>query len=358
MKITAVIMAGGRGERFWPLSRMNCPKQFLSLTDDGRTMLRQTADRLLPLVPFDDMFVVANREYRDLIKKQLPQLPAENILSEPVPKSTAPCIGLASAVIGKKYTDAIMLVIPSDHMIGNCDQFIHTLKTAVQAAKGGGRLVTIGITPASPETGYGYILFDPEKDAGQCGVFPVRRFVEKPDKKRAEEYLASGRYLWNSGMFVFRTSVILESIRQYLPDLHQGLLVIRDAYETEQFEKVLEECYSEFRAESIDYGIMERADNIFTVPGDFGWDDAGSFPALQRIHKPDECGNIIRGDAVTVETGNSIIIGGKRLIAAVGLSDIVIVDTDDALLVCDQSRAQDVKKVVESLKHGGRYELI
>ena len=359
MKTTAVIMAGGRGERFWPKSRLHCPKQFLSLTDDGKTMLALTAERIRPLVAYEDMFIVTNRDYAGLIKKQLPEIPEENILLEPSPKSTAPCIGFAAAVIGKKYQDAVMLVLPSDHLIQNDTRYLDTLQKAVDVAKENDHLVTIGITPTGPETGYGYIRFDPaETGAEQRGAYAVLRFVEKPGLDTAKAYLASGRYLWNSGMFAWKLSTILNRFQELLPGMYEGLRRIQTAWGGPASERVLAECFAAFASESIDYGIMEHADNIFTVPGDFGWDDAGSWLVMERMHTPDRHGNIAYGDIVSIGTRNSIIIGAEKLIAAVGLTDLIIVDTGDALLICNKAHAQNIKQVAEHLKTGNRNDLL
>ena len=219
MKVTAVIMAGGRGERFWPKSRGNYPKQFLSLTKDGETMIQKTVKRLLPMVAMEDVFVVTNVSYAALVKEQLPQLPEENILLEPCARNTAPCIGLAAAVIRKKYGEAMMLVLPSDHLIRYEEMYVDTLRQAVAVAEKEQNLVTIGITPTYPETGYGYINFERDTDLGMPGVYRVERFVEKPDLDTAKEYLASHRYLWNSGMFVWKTSSILANIQKLMPDI-------------------------------------------------------------------------------------------------------------------------------------------
>lgn len=217
MKVTAVIMAGGRGERFWPKSRGNYPKQFLSLTKDGETMIQKTVKRLLPMVAMDDVFVVTNVNYAALVKEQLPQLPEENILLEPCARNTAPCIGLAAAVIRKKYGEAMMLVLPSDHLIRYEDMYVDTLRQAVAVAEKDQNLVTIGITPTYPETGYGYINFERDTDLGMAGVYRVERFVEKPDLETAKQYLASHRYLWNSGMFVWKASSILANLESLMP---------------------------------------------------------------------------------------------------------------------------------------------
>ena len=357
MKITAVIMAGGRGERFWPKSRTNYPKQFLSLTADGETMIQKTVNRISPLVSAEDVFVVTNKMYLELVSEQLPDIPSENVIAEPAARNTAPCIGLAAGIIRKKYgEDTIMLVLPSDHLIKSNSIFIDTLKQAVRAAEHEQNLVTIGITPAYPETGYGYINFSVNET--ENGVYNVIRFVEKPDTEKAKEYVNSGEYLWNSGMFVWKASSILANIEKHLPDIYEGLENITKDFGTENFNETLEREFPLLRSESIDFGIMEKADNIYTIPGNFGWDDVGSWLALERINPTNEYGNVITGDVVSVNTRNTTILGGKKLIATIGLENIVVVDTDDALLICSKNSTQDVKKVIENLKICNRDGLI
>lgn len=355
MKTTAVIMAGGRGERFWPKSRNSCPKQFLSLTSDGETMIQKTVRRLLPLVDMSDIYIVTNAAYGSLVAEQLPDIPKENILSEPAARNTAPCIAFAAAVINRKYDDAIMMVLPSDHLIGLEDIYINTLKKAAKVAAQNGNLVTIGITPEYPETGYGYINFGSEDESG---AYKVERFVEKPDLATAEMYFTSGKYLWNSGMFVWKLSTILDNIRRLMPDIYEGAVRIGEAYGTDSFNEVLVREFTAFRSESVDFGIMERAENIYTIPGSFGWDDVGSWLAVERINKTDSDKNYITGDVISVASRHTTVCGGKRLIAAVGLEDVIIVDTDDAVLVCSKNSTQDVKKVIAQLREQGRNELV
>lgn len=354
MKTTAVIMAGGRGERFWPKSRTSRPKQFLSLTADGETMIQKTVKRLLPLVAEEDIYISTNETYRHLAEEQLPNIPKENILCEPAPRNTAPCIAFAAAVIGRKYDDAIMLVLPSDHLIGIEDIYVNTLKKAISTAENGNNLVTIGITPTYPETGYGYINFGSEsKDA-----YTVERFVEKPDLPTAESYLASGKYLWNSGMFIWKISAIMDNIKKFMPDVYSGAIKIGEAYGTPQFSEVLEREFTAMPSESVDFGIMEKAENIFTVPGSFGWDDVGSWLAVERINEVDENNNYIEGNVIAENTHHTTICGGKRLVAAVGMENVIIVDTEDAVLVCSKNSTQDVKKIIARLKELNRNDLV
>lgn len=354
MKITAVIMAGGRGERFWPKSRNNCPKQFLSLTADKETMIQKTVKRLGKIVEPEDVFVVTNSAYREIVETQLPQIPKENILSEPCARNTAPCIAYAAAVIKKKYGDAVMLVLPSDHLIGYVNIYHRALRKAIAAAEEGQNLVTIGITPTYPETGYGYINFGDEKG----DAFEVERFVEKPDLATAKKYLASGDYLWNSGMFVWKVSSIMANIQKFMPEVYDGASRIGESFGTDDFEEVLIREFEAFPSESIDFGIMEKAENIYTIPGSFGWDDVGSWLAMERINETDDDKNYIEGDVIAVDSKRTTICGGKRLIAAVGTRDLIIVDTDDVLLVCSKNSTQDVKKVISKLKGQERFELV
>ena len=347
-------MAGGRGERFWPKSRNNRPKQFLSLTSDGETMIQKTVKRLSPLVEAEDIFIVTNAAYTELVKEQLPDVPAENILAEPCARNTAPCIAFAAAVIGRKYDDAVMLVLPSDHLIGYENIYIKTLKKAVSVAENGKNLVTIGITPTYPETGYGYINFGKE-----CGdAYEVEKFVEKPDLPTAKKYLASGKYLWNSGMFVWKISSIMADLKAFMPEIYEGALRIGESFGSDDFEETLVKEFAAFTSESIDFGIMEKASDIYTLPGSFGWDDVGSWLAVERINETDDNKNFTEGDVITVDAERTTICGGKRLIAAIGTSDIIIVDTDDVLLVCSKNNTQDVKKVISQLKEQGRNELV
>lgn len=356
MKITALIMAGGRGERFWPRSRKSQPKQFLSLTEDGKTMIQLTVERILPLVAIEDIYIVTNREYRLLVCEQLPTLPPENILCEPFGRNTAPCIGLGAVSMSLKYEEAVMLVLPADHMIRYNSIFLSTLREACETAQMGENLVTIGITPDYPEVGYGYIKFHPEQAVNHAYI--VERFVEKPSLELAKEYIAANEYLWNSGMFIWKLTTILNNIQKYMPDMYEGLIKIRDSIHTPEENDVLEREFKKFLPESIDYGIMEKAQNIYILPGSFGWDDVGSWLAVERIRKSNELGNVVSGNIITIDTKNCIIEGTRKLIAAVGMENIIVVDTDDATLICNKNSTGDIKKILENLKICNRNEYI
>ncbi len=357
MKITALIMAGGRGERFWPRSRKDLPKQFLSLTNDGKTLIQLTVERILPLVDAEDIYISTNKNYLSLVKEQLPQIRQENIICEPVGRNTAPGIGLGAAYISKRCSeDAIMLVLPSDHLIKYNQMFISTLKDAMEVAGDGCNLVTLGIAPDFPETGYGYIKF--RSNDMYKRSYRVEHFAEKPDLETAKEYLSSDEYLWNSGMFVWKVSSVMKCFERYMPDVYEGLSIIRDAISTSQETEVIEKIYPSFPSISIDYGIMEKSNDIYTIPGNFGWDDVGSWLALERIQTSNELGNIASGNVITVGTTNCIIQGRNKLIATVGIEDTVIVDTDDATLICAKDSTADIKKVLENLKICNRNEYL
>lgn len=356
MKKTALIMAGGRGERFWPKSRKNLPKQFLSLTEDGKTLIQLTVERILPLVAMEDIYISTNDDYKALVKEQLPNIPEANILCEPVGRNTAPCIGLGAAHIAKKYEDAIMVVLPSDHLIKYNQMFISSLKDACAIAEENENLVTIGITPDFPETGYGYIKFNPDSVNGRA--YEVVHFAEKPTLEKAKEYLSGDEYLWNSGMFVWKVSSILSKFENLMPDTYEGLMIIKNAIFTSNQQEILEKIFPSFPSISIDYGIMEKSKDIYTLPGTFGWDDVGSWLAVERIQKSNEFGNIVKGNIITINTQNCIIQGDHKLIATIGLKDLIIVDTEDATLICDKDSTSDIKKVLENLKVCNRNEYI
>ena len=354
-----VIMAGGKGERFWPKSRINLPKQFLSLTDDEKSMIQHTVERAKSLVDIENVYVVTNEMYKNLVLEHVPDILDENIIIEPVAKNTAPCIGLAAMHIAKKNINSKMIILPSDHLIKFNEIFIDTLKTALDVVEKGDNLATIGITPNYPETGYGYINFTKgESFKDSANVYEVLRFVEKPNLEKAKEYLTSGQYLWNSGMFVWRASTILKNFKEYLPEIYEGLQKIGESIGTEKYEEVLKKEFSNLPSESIDYGIMEKAKNIYVIPGNFGWDDVGSWLSIGRINKTNQDGNVINGNVISIKTKNSIIQGNKKLIATIGLEDIVIVDTDDVTLICHKDNTQEVKEIINNLKICNRNEYL
>ena len=345
MKLTALIMAGGRGERFWPVSRERCPKQFLSLTDDGETLIQKTVRRLLPLVAPEDVYIAANTAYSGLIAAQLPEIPPGNILTEPCSRNTAPCIGLAAGIFARLYGDAVMMVFPSDHLIREETQFRDDLRTAVRAAEEG-HLVTLGIPPAYPETGYGYL----HCEAGDGEVCNVTQFMEKPPRETAEQLVQSGEWLWNAGMFVWRVGAIRVALQKHQPALFAQVETIADAWGPSAYADMLAKLYPALPSVSVDVGVMEQAENICAVPCRFGWDDVGSWRAIERIGAADQEGNCLHGDVVTVDSTGCTVSGQEKLIAVLGLREIIIVDTPDALLVCSKRSTQDIKKLTAALR--------
>jgi mannose-1-phosphate guanylyltransferase len=353
MNIFPVIMAGGSGTRFWPLSRTNRPKQFLPLASE-KPLIVDTLDRLPPLAAAKESFVVCGPVHAANVRTMLPTLPAQHVIVEPMARNTAPAIGLAAIHVAKLDPKGILLVLPSDHHIGDTDSFRETLKSAAQLASEG-MLTTIGITPSRPDTGYGYIHLGASLgDRLGKESFKVQRFVEKPDVDRAKEYLRSGDYLWNAGIFAFRADVILGEIDRHLPKLAGALKAIAPTIGTAKYEEALTKHFPEAEPISIDYGVMERAESIACVPGDFGWSDVGSFAALPDVRPLDAAGNVSQGDNVLVDCRGCVVVGHSgRPIAAVGLTDVVIVDAGDSILVVPKDRAQEVRAAVDALSKKG-----
>ncbi len=357
MEKTVLIMAGGQGERFWPYSRKKKPKQFLCLTDEKRTMIQLTLDRALGYTTADKIFVVTNQDYFPLVREQLPELLPEHILCEPASRNTAPCIALGAAWIRKQFGDALMAVLPADHSIQIPTLFREALEAASAVAREGVHLVTLGITPSAPETGYGYIRFDPARPmAGRA--YRVERFIEKPELEVARKLVASGEYLWNSGIFVWKASSYLECVARYLPELTDGLRAIDSSLGSAAYPQVLRDAYSAFPSVSVDRGILEKADQIFTIPGTFGWDDIGSWPSVSRILQADGQDNILRGNILPVHTRNSFIRSSGKLIAAIGVENLIIMDTEDTLLVCSKDRTGDIPQVLQELRRQGLEEYL
>ena len=354
MKRIALLMAGGKSERLWPFSRMALPKQFLNITGDGQTMIQKTVQRLLPIIDYEDIYVVTNQQYVPIVKEQLPHIPVENILAEPMPRDTAPCLAYATAILSVKYDDAVIMVLASDHLIQEEDIYRADLQTAGNFAETHVALVTIGIRPAYPEVGYGYIQIDQEHIEPE-GLYSVRRFMEKPDLATAQQYCASGEYLWNSGMFVWRLSVITEHFQRLAPVIYKGMTAIRSAIAKGRLEDELSEIFGAFPKISIDYAIMEHANSIYTIPGSFQWLDVGNWNAIPQIIPPNEAGNVHTGDVLYHDSTNIIVHSTQdRLIALIGLDNLVVVDTTDVLMIGDRSNVADIKKVLENLRIQGR----
>ena len=352
MKTYGVIMAGGGGTRFWPLSRKANPKQFLNLSGKD-TMVMDTANRLCRIAAKEDIFIVTGADFvESTVKSTEKLLKADHILGEPAARNTAACIGYAAMEIVKKYEDGVMCVAASDHFIKDEDEYERVMKTAISLAAEKDALVTIGIKPTFPSTGYGYIKSNRETEAD---YYAVEEFVEKPDLDTAKEYLASGEYAWNSGMFVWKASVILDYFKKLLPDIYECLVTIGDAMGTGREQEVIREVYPTIPKISVDYGIMERAKGVLMVEGDFGWNDVGSFDALEVIYDKDENGNVVLANGCLIDTNGCILYGnGNKLIATLGIENIVVAQTEDIVLVCDKKRAQDIKLIPERLAASGK----
>ncbi|MBZ4664408.1 MAG: mannose-phosphate guanylyltransferase [Caloramator sp.] len=350
--IYAVIMSGGLGSRFWPKSRKGLPKQFLKIIGQ-KTMIENTVDRISTIIPRENIYVVTNQNYVGIIKKLL-GIDNKNIFKEPLNKETASCIGLAAVKLLKKDFEATMVVLPSDHLIIGQEDFEQTIKRAVEVAQDGDYLVTMGVTPTRPEIGYGYIEVG---DRVQDDIFRVKRFIEKPNLDVATSFLEKGNFLWNSGMFVWRADRLLREIKKYLPDLYKNLMRIYEYIGTEDEEKVIREEYEKIDGISIDFGVMQRTHRAVVIPTNFVWDDIGSFTSLERFLSKDENGNIIQNcEAAVMDVKNTTIMGDKRLVAAIGIRDMLIIDTDDVILVCPKDRAQSIKDLVKKISSSEEFE--
>jgi mannose-1-phosphate guanylyltransferase/mannose-6-phosphate isomerase len=369
----AIILAGGSGVRFWPLSRETSPKQMLQIVGED-TLLRQTIKRITGFVPPENIWIVTTEDKAQSIRFHIEKLGALakgiQFINEPVGRNTAPAVGLAAIHLHHLSPESIMVVLPSDHAIPETEKFLKDLKFAIRGAKED-FLVTFGIKPTRPETGYGYIKVAKSSKAKPEGIFKVDRFFEKPDLKTARRYFSDGGYFWNSGIFVFKTSKILSELQTHLPSLYQTLKKIEpilfDSSKPKKPDKLnkpnkhnkrnkLNKLYSHLEPISIDYGVMEQSHHILMVPAKFKWSDLGSWAALDEIIEKDKTGNILKGNTIDIESQNSTVFAGERLIATIGLKDMVVVDTPDATLVSPKERVQEVRKVVETLRQNDREE--
>jgi mannose-1-phosphate guanylyltransferase len=362
MKLYPVVMAGGSGTRFWPLSRQRRPKQFLALVGDT-PLLAATVARLPPLAPIDRTYVVCGPAHAAAVRRMLPALPPENVIVEPCARNTAPCVGLAALHVARRDRKGVMAMLPADHHVARPAAFRDAVAAAARVAQQGA-IATIGVRPSRPETGYGYLQLGPPlatggKFARKLRPHKVARFVEKPDLVTAARYVADGNYLWNSGIFVFRADVILEEIRRAMPGLADVLDRIGSAIGTPRAGRVLKQAFPECPSISIDYGVMEKSERIAVVPADFGWSDVGSFAALSDVRALDADGNVSEGEALILGGKNNVVLAQPgRPLAVVGLDDVIVVDAGDAVLVCRRDKAQDVRKAVDELKRRGRQELL
>lgn len=347
MNLYAVVMAGGIGARFWPRSKKKSPKQLLKIVGE-KTMIQETFQRINGLVPKENVLIVTNEIQKPGIMEQLPEIPVENIIVEPFGRNTAACIGLASIIIQKRSPDAVTFVMPADHIIRDNESFTNVLKTAANFSYENQALVTIGIQPTRPETGYGYIQID--EDSGRSDVYKVLTFAEKPNYATAVNFINSGDFFWNSGMFIWKIETILNEIKNLMPDLYNGLLKISENIHSTEFYTVLSEVYGHLKSISIDYGIMEKSDKVFLVKGNFAWSDVGSWEAVYELSDKDADGNVKVGEVYTDMALDSYIYSPDKFAAVIGLDNIIVINHKDALLICKRDKAQDVKNVIDYLK--------
>lgn len=363
----AVIMAGGVGTRFWPKGTSKHPKQFLKIGNDNETMIQQTYRRIEGLINDDKIYIVTNVNYKNEVRKQLPKIPEENIICEPFGRNTAPCIGLASIFIRQFDPKGSVLVLAADHIIKNVPEFQLNVKAGMKFATDNGGVVTLAITPDKPETGYGYIQFDPDKcievsldgkDNTTKSIYKVKTFAEKPDLPMAKMFLESGDFLWNSGMFIFRVDTIMKEFEGSLPDLFSSLVNIEEKLLDKNFDKILEDEYAQIKGISIDYGVMEKCSEVYTIRSDFGWNDIGSWDEIYNISEKDKDGNVKKAKAVLIDTKNTLVMSEQKVIAAIGVEDLLIIDSEDGLLICKKGESQKVKEVVDYLRRKGLDQFI
>jgi mannose-1-phosphate guanylyltransferase len=357
MAFYALIMAGGFGTRLWPLSRRDRPKQSLALVG-GRTMFEHAVDRIAPIFQPEQIFVVTGAEHVNSLAAQAPELPRENFIVEPQGRGTGPAIGLGAIHLLRQDPEAIMAVLTADHFIVDADRFRQVLTAAAQVAEDG-HLVTLGIAPSFPSTGYGYIKQGESLDGAEgFPVYRAERFTEKPTLETALHMVESGEYSWNSGMFIWRVGRILEEFQRQMPDFYVQLVQVETTLGGTGYQPTLNRVWPEVVKQTIDYGVMEGAEDVAVIPVDIGWSDIGSWTSLSEILPIDREGNTIVGPHVGIDTRETVVFGGKRLIATIGLEGMVIVDTEDALLVCPRDREQDVRAIVRQLDSGDRGEYL
>jgi len=342
-----IIMAGGVGSRFWPYSRKSHPKQFLDVLGVGKSLLQLTYHRFLKLCPSENIYIVSNDAYLGLIQEQLPDLTDDQILLEPNRRNTAPCIAYASYKIASKNPDAITVVTPADHAVFMEDEFVKSCETAIDFVKSDNQLVTIGIKPSRPETGYGYIQFKESDEP----VKKVKTFTEKPQLELAKTFLESGDFVWNAGIFIWKASTIIQSFEQFLPEIAETFSIISDQYYTDQEKDKIAWAYARTKAISIDYGVMEKADNVFVVLGDFGWSDLGSWSSLHEYHDKDDNGNVIDGNAMLYESNECIIRSPEnKLVVVQGLENYLVADCEDVLMICNKDDEKKIRSIVNDVK--------
>ncbi len=347
----AVIMAGGAGTRFWPKSTEAKPKQFLALFGE-KTMLQSTVDRVKPLIPLERILVVTNERYVDLVSDQLPDLPSDNIIGEPIGRNTAPCVAAAATLIDRRDEKTAMAVLPADHLIENEKAFLNVLKQGAKKALQSDSLITIGIQPQHAETGYGYIEFEQEEGSSNSEARKVVQFREKPNKPTARNFLDAGNFLWNSGMFIWKSSTILDQFKQHLPKVYKQAETLRTKAGSNSQKEAINTFYHACPSISIDYGIMEKSEVVFVIPASFGWNDVGDWKALYALSKKDERENAVQAEFTAIENSNNNLIHSQsgKIIALSGVDNLAVVETENAMLICNLDEAQGVKQVVNQLR--------
>ncbi|HMP90516.1 MAG TPA: mannose-1-phosphate guanylyltransferase [Kiritimatiellia bacterium] len=351
----AVILAGGRGERFWPLSTAQKPKQLLNLVGE-RALIAQAVDRLDGLIPPERILILTNKDLVESTRKAVPELPPQNIVGEPVGRDTAPAVALAAALVKSRCPNGVFCILTADHIIGQLDVFRATLSDALDHASAHDVLITIGIRPTEPATGYGYIHLGGEISAkGSTVIRKAKKFVEKPDLKTAEAYLAGGEYSWNAGMFIWAVSSIESAMKKHCPDISELITTLAAAAGQGKLDKVLDEVFGNVRKISIDYAVMEKADNILVAGGEFAWDDVGSWPAIENHFPKDAYGNTLVGDCQTLESTGNIVYSKDRLTTLLGVQGMIVVQADGVTLICPREKAQEIKKMVVHLRENGSY---
>ncbi|RIV27680.1 mannose-1-phosphate guanylyltransferase [Fibrisoma montanum] len=346
-----VIMAGGVGTRFWPFSRSNYPKQFHDVLGTGRTLLQQTADRFDGICPPENIFIVTSDKYRELCKQQLPQLSYDQILCEPIARNTAPCIAYACYKIAQRDPEANVVVAPADHIILKQEEFQRTIQTALDATRGQDILVTLGIQPSRPDTGYGYIQYVPDTDSP---IKKVKTFTEKPHLELAQQFIESGEFVWNAGIFVWNAQAIIKAFEDHLPEVAEIFAEGKDVYYSDQEQPFVDKAYSHCKSISIDNGVMERADNVHVVLSDFGWSDLGTWKSLYEVSTKNDDLNVIDGHIMLYDTRNCIIKTPKdRLVVVNGLDGFIVAEYDNVLMICRKEEEQKVKAFVADAKERG-----
>ncbi|MBC8375892.1 MAG: mannose-1-phosphate guanylyltransferase [FCB group bacterium] len=353
----AVIMAGGVGSRFWPRSRVERPKQLLDIVSE-QTMLRVTYDRLSQITDVNMIYVVAGPTLKDAILAELTEMPEANLIVEPSGKNTAPAIGLVAALQKNDSTDEVMGVFPSDHLITDVDAFRNDVQAGIAFASSEDALVTFGINPSKPATGYGYIKYDHQSPSSGDQIFKVDRFVEKPDLDKAEGMVASGNYLWNGGMFIWSVSSILRALENHLPHMYEKLESIRMGRQRKDYDRFFKLTWAEIKGESIDYGVLEQASNVFVIKSSFDWNDVGSWDALYDISKKDASGNVHRGDIQALNSENCFFYTDDLRISTVGVKDLIVVKSGNALLIVNRNESEQVKQIVTDLKSENSIEYL